>query len=106
VAVKLKPSHTPVAASPFPPAIHTQAPAVSQSEAKPARPLAPSIDLTLPGRLRAEEVLAILKIGKSWFWDGIKTGLYPEPDYHEGRVPFWKHRTILNLIENGAGHVK
>lgn len=99
-------------ASPFPPAVDTQAPTAlkpetSERDAKRnARPPAPTIDLTLPGRLRTEEVLSVLKIGKSSFWDGIKTGRYPEPDYHEGRVPFWKHATILHVIENGCGGAK
>ena len=66
------------------------------------RPRAP-VDLTRPGRLRLEDVLAVLRVGRTWFWKGIKSGMYPEPDYYVGKVPFWKHSTILKVIEHGEG---
>ena len=71
--------------------------------AVPVAPPPPSINLNLPGRLRVVEVLAVLKISKSCFWDGVNTGRYPKPDYHAGKIPFWKHSTILSVIEHGEG---
>ncbi|CAG4924722.1 helix-turn-helix transcriptional regulator [Paraburkholderia gardini] len=59
----------------------------------------PAINLTLPGRLRADDVTAVLRIGKTWLYKGIKDGLYPKPDFYEGKLPFWKHSTILKFLE-------
>ncbi|MGX7850935.1 helix-turn-helix transcriptional regulator [Pseudomonas aeruginosa] len=63
----------------------------------------PVIDLTVPGRLRVSEVLAVLKVSKSWFWKGVGTGMYPKPDYYVGKIPFWTHATILPLVVHGEG---
>jgi predicted DNA-binding transcriptional regulator AlpA len=73
--------------------------ALSAPVAQTRRP--PPVDLTLPGRLRAEDVQTILRIGRTWFNRGVKSGTYPAPDYIEGRARFWKHSTILAFIENG-----
>ncbi|WP_250450708.1 hypothetical protein [Caballeronia sp. ATUFL_M2_KS44] len=66
------------------------------------RPSPPRVDLTLPGRLRADDVQAILRIGRTWLYKGIATGKYPPPDYVEGRIRYWKHSTILKLLEGGT----
>jgi predicted DNA-binding transcriptional regulator AlpA len=60
-----------------------------------------AINLRLEGRLRTAEVVALLKISESWFWKGVASGLYPKPDYYVGKFPFWKHATILKVIEHG-----
>ncbi|CAN7225753.1 helix-turn-helix transcriptional regulator [Caballeronia sp. LjRoot31] len=60
------------------------------------------IDLSLPGRLRAAEVQAILRIGPTWHYKGVKTGLYPAPDYYEGKLRFWRHSTIRKFLESGG----
>jgi hypothetical protein len=59
----------------------------------------PRVDLTLPGRLRADEVKAILRVRQSRFYKGIRTGVYPKPDFYEGRTPFWKNSTLLKFLE-------
>ncbi|MFM0659894.1 helix-turn-helix transcriptional regulator [Paraburkholderia sediminicola] len=66
------------------------------------RPEVPRIDLTLPGRLRADDVQAILRIGRSFFYQGIKDGKYPQPDFREGSISFWKNSTLLKFLNGGV----
>jgi predicted DNA-binding transcriptional regulator AlpA len=102
-------SHTPIAASPFPSAVDPQAPVAFKPETsecetkRNARPDPPHVDLTLPGRLRADDVQAILRIGRTWLYRGIQSGKYPPPDYVEGRARYWKHSTILKMLQNAGG---
>jgi predicted DNA-binding transcriptional regulator AlpA len=71
--------------------------------AKPrrARSALPPVDLTKPGRLRVDDVLTILRVSRTAFWTGIKTGRFPPADFHEGRIPYWKTSSILPLVEGG-----
>ncbi|WP_394694889.1 helix-turn-helix transcriptional regulator [Pseudoxanthomonas japonensis] len=59
---------------------------------------------SLPSReewLRAKEVLAVLPIGKTAFYDGIKRGLYPAPTKF-GRCSRWRRHDIQNLLDKGV----
>jgi hypothetical protein len=76
--------------------------APAQPKRKCVRAAPPIVDLTVPGRLRAKDVQALLRIGATWLDAGIKSGKYPPPDYVEGRARYWKHSTILNFLENGS----
>lgn len=55
-------------------------------------------DLRLPGRLKACEVIAVLRISKTAFFEGIKTGRYPAADTREGRIPYWYAQTIRPFV--------
>ena len=62
-------------------------------------PEIPRIDLRAPGRLRADDVQALLRVSRAWLWKQIKNGVYPAPDYYEGKIPFWKNATLLKFFE-------
>ena len=86
-------------------AIVAAATSVAPPSPTPTKRVSPPVNLTLPGRLRAAEVIALLKISESWFWKGVGTGLYPKPDYYVGKIPFWKHSTVLKVIEHGESQI-
>lgn len=60
------------------------------------------INLDSDERLRVSEVLQVLKIGKSTFFDGIKSGRYPAADGRDGRMPFWLTSTIRPYARAGG----
>ena len=57
------------------------------------------------GFVRLPQVLHVLGIGKTTFWEGIKTGRFPAPLKLGPRTSVWKVEDIRNLIsriaENG-----
>jgi len=57
------------------------------------------------GFARLPQVLHVLGIGKTIFWEGIKTGRFPAPIKLGPRTSVWKVEDIRNLIsriaENG-----
>lgn len=64
--------------------------AQTRSRAKP-----PIIDLNQPGRLSVGNMLALFNVSAATFYDGMKSGRYPQPDGYDGRKPFWKTATAL-----------
>lgn len=49
--------------------------------------------------LRLREVLAYIDVGKSCWWNGVKTGKYPQPTYALGsRMPRWRLSSIMQLV--------
>jgi len=57
------------------------------------------------GFVRLPQVLHVLGIGKTTFWEGIKTGRFPAPIKLGPRTSVWKVEDIRSLIsriaENG-----
>jgi len=57
------------------------------------------------GFVRLPQVLHVLGIGKTTFWEGIKTGRFPAPIKLGPRTAVWKVEDIRSLItriaENG-----
>lgn len=51
------------------------------------------------GFLRLPEVLKLIPIGKSSWWDGIKQGIYPKPKRIGKRMSAWRVEDIRALIE-------
>ena len=51
------------------------------------------------GFLRLPQVLALIPISKSAWWDGCKTGRYPKPVKLGPRTTVWKAEDIAALIE-------
>ncbi|MGA1846665.1 helix-turn-helix transcriptional regulator [Deferribacter abyssi] len=49
--------------------------------------------------LRLSEVLKMIPVSKSTWYEGIKRGIFPPP-VKFGRSSFWKLSDILKLIEN------
>lgn len=52
-------------------------------------------------RLRLPEVLSRVGVSKSTWWEGIRTGKYPEGSL-DGRVRYWREAEIDELV-GGAG---
>lgn len=51
------------------------------------------------GMLRAQEVLQLLPISRSAFYEGVKNGTYPKPVKIGGKMSAWYVRDIVNYIE-------
>lgn len=57
------------------------------------------------GLLRLASILAPvgpIPVGKSTWWDGVKTGRFPQPVKLGPRVTAWRVEDIRSLIETGA----
>ena len=59
-----------------------------------------SIPLPLPaeGFVRLPQILAVIPVGKTQFWEGIKTGKFPEPIKLGPRTTAWRVDDIRALI--------
>ncbi|CCD04289.1 TPA: helix-turn-helix transcriptional regulator [Legionella pneumophila] len=68
------------------------------------------------GYLRIKDILgdpnshppipAIIPIGKSTWWEGIKTGRFPKPLKFGSRISMWRVEDIRELIKNCNEQVK
>lgn len=63
------------------------------------------INLDSDERLRVSDVLQVLKVGKTTFFSGLKTGRYPAADGRDGKMPFWHTSTIRPYARNGGGEL-
>lgn len=52
------------------------------------------------GFLRLPEVLRLIPVSKSTWWDGVKIGLYPQPVRIGKRVTAWRVEDIQSLINH------
>ena len=52
--------------------------------------------------IRLDEVLELLPISKSTWWDGVRTGKYPTPVKLGDRITCWRLEDILELVDKGA----
>ena len=50
--------------------------------------------------LRINQVLAIVPIGRSSWWEGCRTGRYPKPVKLGPRTTVWRAEDIVAFIEN------
>ena len=56
-----------------------------------------------PGRLlRLKDVLQIIPISKSSFYQGIKTGKYPPPVKLGERTSAWRSDLLIPIVEKGV----
>lgn len=62
-------------------------------------PRAPVISLEQEGRLRVSNLMAILGVSHSTLYGGLKSGRYPKPDGHDGKIPYWRTDTIKAFLE-------
>ncbi|WP_072697855.1 helix-turn-helix transcriptional regulator [Desulfovibrio litoralis] len=51
------------------------------------------------GFLRLKQVLHLIPVSKSTWWEGCKTGRYPKPIKLSPRTTAWKAEDIATLIE-------
>jgi prophage regulatory protein len=54
------------------------------------------------GFVRLSQVLLVIPIGKTSWWDGVKEGRYPKPVKLSARCTAWKAEDIRHLIEQLA----
>lgn len=66
------------------------------------RIMAISIELNAIGRLRAKDVIGLLRVSKSTFYQGIKTGRYPKPDGRDGGMVYWRVETLRAYLSGGV----
>jgi prophage regulatory protein len=61
--------------------------------------------LTLPeeGLIRLSEVLALIPVGKSTWWAGVRSGRFPKSLKLGRGVTVWRASDIRALIANGVG---
>lgn len=62
------------------------------------RPEAPAVSLDQPGRLRVANLMHLLSVSHAHLYQGMTCGLYPKPDGHDGRRPYWKTETIREFL--------
>ena len=51
------------------------------------------------GFVRLREVLTVIPVGKSCWWEGVKSGRYPKPIKLSARCTAWKAEDIRDLIK-------
>jgi prophage regulatory protein len=51
------------------------------------------------GFVRLREVLTVIPVGKSCWWEGVKSGRYPKPVKLSARCTAWKAEDIRDLIK-------
>jgi predicted DNA-binding transcriptional regulator AlpA len=64
-------------------------------------------DIPATGFLRLSQILAIIPIGKSTWWQGCRTGRFPKPVKLGPRTTAWKAEDIAALVEQysqAGGH--
>ena len=57
------------------------------------------IHIPAAGFLRLPQVLALIPVGKSSWWRGVKEGRYPEPVKIAPRTSAWKVEDIAALVK-------
>lgn len=57
------------------------------------------------GFLRLPQILAIIPISKSAWWDGCRTGRYPKPVKLGPRTTVWRAEDITTFINQISGRV-
>ncbi len=51
------------------------------------------------GFVRIKEILRIIPVGKTTWWEGVRDGRYPKPVKLAPRVTAWRVEDIRELIE-------
>jgi prophage regulatory protein len=62
-------------------------------------------DLPETGFLRLAQVLAVIPLGKTSWWDGVKTGRFPKPVKLSPRCTAWRAEDIRELIKTLSAQV-
>lgn len=60
------------------------------------------IQIQLQGFLRLPEVLKLIPVSKSTWWNGIRTGRFPKPVKLGPNTSAWRAEDIQNLISTMA----
>jgi prophage regulatory protein len=59
-------------------------------------------DIPETGFLRLPQVLSVFPVGKTCWWEGVKTGRYPKPIKLSARCTAWRAEDIRELIKTTA----
>jgi predicted DNA-binding transcriptional regulator AlpA len=54
--------------------------------------------------LRLSQILKLIPVGKTTWWNGVKSGRFPKPVKLGERITAWKAEDIKNLI-NSFAHI-
>lgn len=59
------------------------------------------MQFTIPetGFVRLPQVLEVIPVGKTCWWEGVRTGRYPKPVKLSARCTAWKAEDIRELIK-------
>ena len=57
-------------------------------------------DIPETGFLRLRQVLTVIPVGKTCWWEGVKTGRYPKGVKLSQRCTAWRAEDIRQLIKN------
>lgn len=62
------------------------------------------MQFTIPetGFVRLPQVLEVIPVGKTCWWEGVRTGRYPKPVKLSARCTAWKAEDIRELIKRLA----
>ena len=65
-----------------------------------------NISIPATGFLRLPQVLNIVPISKSAWWEGCKSGRFPKPVKLGPRTTAWKAEDIIALVKQLGGEVQ
>jgi prophage regulatory protein len=57
-------------------------------------------DIPETGFLRLSQVLSVIPLGKTCWWEGVKSGRFPKPVKLSPRCIAWRAEDIRKLIED------
>ncbi len=63
-----------------------------------SRRLPLQLSLDQPGRVRVGHMLELLSTSHATFYRKMKQGIYPKPDGHDGKRPYWRTDTVRDLL--------
>jgi predicted DNA-binding transcriptional regulator AlpA len=58
------------------------------------------------GFVRLSAILSVYPVGKSTWWNGVRTGRFPKPVKLGARTTAWRVEDIVALIESTRGQAK
>lgn len=64
------------------------------------------LPLPAEGFVRLPQVLAVIPVGRSTFWERVKSGEYPKPVKLSERTSAWRVEDIRALIKRLSGDVE
>ena len=54
------------------------------------------------GLMRLPEVLKMIPVSKSTWWEGVRAGKYPQPIKVGPRITCWRRNDIAEIVKNGV----
>jgi predicted DNA-binding transcriptional regulator AlpA len=61
-------------------------------------------DIPETGFLRLPQVLSVIPVGKTCWWEGVKAGRFPKPIKLSARCTAWRAEDIRELIKSLSDH--